>query len=151
MDNLGCDVGSAVLCSGFPVSGVVFGNTTVVVTVFIFFGVVLGVVSTGSVLSVFFSVDLVVVSGTVVMFVVTGKGLVVGDVVEFEVLIVVGCDGVDDVIFVVGSGEGSGEGVSVLFDSGVLSFPAIYNSKYIVKVNSGSVVDFHIKCYLVSN
>ena len=124
MDNLGSDVGLAVLSSGFVVPCVVCGNTVLVMTVSIIFGVVLDAVSTGSALSVIFSVDLVVVSVTAGLGVVTGKDSVLGDVVDFEVLIVVSCDVVDDVISVLGSGKGSGEGVSAVFDSGVLSFPA---------------------------
>ena len=117
------DVGSAVLSSGFVVSSfVVCGNTTLVVTVSIFFVVVLTVVSIGSVSSVVFSVDLLMISGKAIVGVVTGKGSVVGDVVGFEVLTVVSCDVVDDVISVVGSGDG----VSVVFDSGVLLFPPKY-------------------------
>ena len=129
---MGSEVGSAVLSSGFVVSFfVVCGNTALVVTVSIIFGVVLAVVFIGSVLSVIFSVGLVVVSETAVVGVVTGKDWVVGDVVGFEVLIVVSCDVVDDVISVdgsdEGSGEGSGEGVFVVFDSGLLSFPREQN------------------------
>jgi hypothetical protein len=112
----GSDVGSVVLSSGFTVSSVVVCCSKVLVVIFSSsFGVVLAVVSLASVLCV--------VTGV-------GKISVVEDVVVF---FVVGFVVVEDSISVFGSGDGSVslsdvtcdvEGVSVIFDSGVLCFPA---------------------------
>jgi cytochrome c oxidase assembly protein Cox11 len=115
----GSDVGSVVLSSGFTVSSVVVCCSKVLVVIFSSsFGVVLAVVSLASVLCV--------VTGV-------GKVSVVEDVVGFTVFFVVGFVVVEDSISVFGSGDGSVslfdvtcdvEGVSVIFDSGVLCFPA---------------------------